>query len=180
MDLHSAVPSLFCGGAPGANQEVTCSFHLPASFASFWCSGPGVAAFMYFSIIACSAADGWCCAALPGSCALAAATGSASAAAMANRATAAVLGDVIAASRSSLVRRGLPSRGRRALGARQDSAGAGRVPAALHRMLGLGGRKTHCKSTVLDPFDRGNHLVDSGALMNSRPPSVAPLRSRNR
>src|SRR2546426_8794564 len=55
--LNSAVPSLFCGGAPGANQDVNCSFHLPASFASLWCSGPGVAACMYFCIISCSAAD---------------------------------------------------------------------------------------------------------------------------
>src|SRR6267142_384446 len=55
MVLNSAVPSLFWGGAPGANQEVTWSFQLPASFASFWCSGPGVAAFMYFSMAACSA-----------------------------------------------------------------------------------------------------------------------------
>ena len=54
MVRYSAVPSLVCGGAPGAIQEVTFSFHLPAIFAIFWCSGPGAAAFMYFSINACS------------------------------------------------------------------------------------------------------------------------------
>src|SRR5712671_3749239 len=71
MVLNSAVASLFCGGAPGAIQEVTWSFHLPASLASLWCSGPGVAALMYFSIIACSSAVGLCPEAL-GSWALAA------------------------------------------------------------------------------------------------------------
>src|SRR5438067_13633266 len=59
MGLNSAVPSLFSGGAPGIIQAVVSIFHLPASFASFWCSGPGVAACMYFSIISCSAADIW-------------------------------------------------------------------------------------------------------------------------
>src|SRR5213082_1512399 len=54
MLRNSAVPLLVCGGAPGAIQAVTFRFHLPTIFAICWCSGPGVAAFMYLSIIACS------------------------------------------------------------------------------------------------------------------------------
>src|SRR5216684_454815 len=54
MGLNSAVASLFCGGAPGAIHMVTASFHLPAILVIFSCSGPGVAAFMYFSMIAFS------------------------------------------------------------------------------------------------------------------------------
>src|ERR1700737_226163 len=58
MVRYSAVPSLCCGGAPGAIQALTFSFHLPTIFAIFWCSGPGVAAFMYFSMIARSSGLG--------------------------------------------------------------------------------------------------------------------------
>src|SRR5438876_3257983 len=54
MVRYSDVASLFIGGASGAIHEVTDSFHLPAIFAICWCSGPGAAAFMYLSIIACS------------------------------------------------------------------------------------------------------------------------------
>src|SRR5712671_355918 len=89
MVLNSALASLFCGGAPGAIQEVTWSFHLPAILASFWCSGPGVAALMYFSIIACSSAVGFCPEAL-GSWALAATE-----AAARSSAAAEILDDVI-------------------------------------------------------------------------------------
>src|SRR6266436_9096542 len=89
MGLNSASASLFCGGAPGAIQELTWSFHLPASLASLWCSGPGVAALMYFSIIACSSAVGLCPEAL-GSWALAATD-----AAARSSAAAEILDDVI-------------------------------------------------------------------------------------
>src|SRR5438270_645915 len=41
IERYSAVPSLFIGGAPGFIQEVTWSFHLPAIFAIWACSGPG-------------------------------------------------------------------------------------------------------------------------------------------
>src|SRR5712692_1747605 len=62
MGLNSAVASLFCGGAPGAIHMVTASFHLPAILAIFSCSGPGRAAFMYFSMIALSSMAGSGCA----------------------------------------------------------------------------------------------------------------------